>query len=331
MKRIFAYNLIILLLLIASKPSFAETYPQLDISGFKKYEYRSININEPRNYFLALTQLGGLYGYTEGPWQERLKLAILGKLSEHLSVSYDLEQQPEFPDKFNVKVTYDKTELTFGDFYANFTGNEFATTTKFLNGISLSSEDNWYKFLLIPSAKIKSDTQPLTTQKGNNTKGPYSLGRGSIMEGSEVIEVNGARQKRDLDYVIDYFEGKVTFSRILTPSDEFKYTYEFTNILDLFFPTLSKRNFFGFRGDLNIDPTKFGQPAPKPEPVIDPGTDIFPTLLLTISGEASLSSEAEATEIKEEEGLGIYRLEHYPVVRFSEAITFKGSNLKKDI
>jgi hypothetical protein len=67
-------------LLIASKPSFAETYPQLDISGFKKYEYRSININEPRNYFLALTQLGGLYGYTEGPWQERLKLAILGKL-----------------------------------------------------------------------------------------------------------------------------------------------------------------------------------------------------------------------------------------------------------
>lgn len=334
MKRIFVYNLIALITFLASQASFAETYPQLDISGFKKYEYRNISINKPQNYFLALTQLGGYYGYTGGPWQEKLKLRILGRLSERLSVSYDIEQQPEFPDKSNVKVTYDKTELAFGDFYANFTGNEFASSRKFLNGVMLSSTDSWYSFLLVPSAKIKSSTHSLTTQKGNNTKGPYSLGHGSIVEGSEIITVNGVKQKRDVDYVINYFEGKVTFTRILTPDDEFKYTYEYTNILDLFFPTLSKRNFFGFRGDLNIDPSKFGQPAPIPEPVIDTGSETFPTIFmeLKVSPEAFVTPEAiPPGEEEEEESLGIYRLENYPVVRFSEVLIYKGSTLKKDV
>ena len=258
---------------------FAEEYPKLDISGYKKYEFRQLNVNPPRNYFLGLSHMGESFGYAAGPWQERLRLRIVGQLSRRLSVSYDMEQQPDMPEKYNVKVNYDNHELTFGDFTTTFTGNEFANASKSLNGVMITSKDNWYSFKAVPSAKVRSSTQKLTTQYGNSTRGPYSLGRGSIVEGSEYVELNGVPQKRGPDYTIDYFDGTITFTNILTQDDEFKYSYEFTNLIDLFFPTLSKRNFFGFRGSATIDPTTFGRPTPKAEPSIKIERETFPAYI----------------------------------------------------
>ena len=306
--------------LLVTGDSFAQqTYPQLDISGFKKWEYKKAEVDPQSNYFAGLTQLGGYYPtFTGGPWQERLQLRIVGQLSENLSVTYDLEQQPETPDRYDVKVKYYNNELTFGDFTANFSGNEFASTTKFLNGVMLTAKDSWYDIITVPSAKLRSQTQNLTSQKGNNTKGPYNLGHGSIVEGSERIELNGDPLTRNIDYTIDYFEGKVTFNRILTQADEFKYSYEYTNILDLFFPTLSKRDFFGFQSRFTIDPEEFGKPAPKPEPVIEHERETFP------------SDEEIKPEIREEEAAGRYRLKNIPVVKFTEKLTFMGTELKKN-
>jgi hypothetical protein len=202
------------------------SYPQLDISGYKKWEYKKAKVDPNRNYFAGLTQLGGFYPtFTGGPWQERLQLRILGQLSEDLSVTYDLEQQPELPERFDVKVKYFNHELTFGDFTANFSGNEFASTSKYLNGVMLTSKDSWYDIIAVPSAKLKSQTQNLTSQTGNNTRGPYSLGHGSIVEGSERIKLNDIPLTRNVDYTIDYFEGQITFNRILTSVDSFQYTY----------------------------------------------------------------------------------------------------------
>jgi hypothetical protein len=259
-------------------PIFAESYPQIDVSGYKQYQYAKLNVDPISNIFAAQSQLGG---YTaSGPWQERLKLAIVGKLTNKLSVSYDLEQQPDLPDKFDVKVTYDKTELTFGDFQADFNGNEFANTSKYLNGVMITSHDNWYNLTFVPSSKLKSETQQLVSQRGNNTKGPYNLGHGSIIEGSERIELNNIVLSRGTDYTVDYFSGKITFSRILSTDDEFKYSFEFTNVVDLFFPSVSKRDFVGLQASIKVDPSLLGVSARKIERSIKKGSDLFPTTLI---------------------------------------------------
>ncbi|MFC1559927.1 hypothetical protein ACFLZ2_02195 [Candidatus Margulisiibacteriota bacterium] len=230
------------------------------------------------NLFQAQGMLGGYYA--SGPWQESLKLKITGKLSEKLSVSYDLEQQQDLPDRHNVQVTYDKTQLNFGDFQATFGGNEFASATKSLNGVMVTSKDNWYDMILVPSSKLKSYTQFLATQRGNNTMGPYNLGHNSIIEGSEIIELNNVKLRRHMDYTIDYFEGKVTFKRILSPEDEIKYIYEYTNIIDLFFPTVSKRDFIGLRFDVKqLDQALWGEEQIKPEKSVRKATEFFPTML----------------------------------------------------
>ncbi|MGB9612701.1 MAG: hypothetical protein ACPL4K_00770 [Candidatus Margulisiibacteriota bacterium] len=305
--------------LISAEAFAQQTYPQLDISGFKKWETKQVEVSPQNNYFAGLTQLGGFYPtFTGGPWQERLQLKILGQLSENLSVTYDLEQQPESPDRFDVKVKYYNNELTFGDFTANFSGNEFVSASKYLNGVMFTAKDSWYDILTVPSAKLKSQTQSLTSQKGNNTRGPYNLGHGGIVEGSEHIELNGVTLTRNVDYTIDYFEGKVTFNRILSSADEFKYSYEYTNIIDLFFPALSKRDFFGFQSRLTIDPEKFGKPSPKEEPVINSVRETFPTM------------GTVEPEVRENEEAGIYQLTNYPVLKFSESLTFMGTELKKN-
>jgi len=232
---------------------------------------------EPQYTFQAQSLLGGYY--TGNPLQEKLKLRILGKLNERLSISYDIEQQPDMPDKSDVKVTYDRTELTFGNMQATFGGNEFVSTSKYLNGVMITSKDNWYDLTFVPSAKLKSETQQLVTQYGNNTKGPYNLGHGSIIEGSERIELNNVPLTKGTDYTIDYFSGKITFSRLLSTADEFKYSYEFTNILDMFFPTVSKRDFIGLRTSITVDPTLLGMPAKKIEKAVRSTTEYFPTVL----------------------------------------------------
>lgn len=294
-------------------------YPLLDISGFKKWEYKKADVSPNRNYFTGLTYLGGYYPtFTGGPWQERLQLKILGQLSQNLSVAYDLEQQPENPDKFDVKVKYFNNELTFGDFSANFTGNEFVSASKYLNGVMLTAKENWYDIVAVPSAKLKSQTQSLTAQKGTSTRGPYNLGHGSIVEGSEQIQLNNIWLTRNVDYTIDYFEGKVTFNRLLSQTDEFKYTYEYTNILDLFFPSLSKRDFFGFQSRFAIDPEQFGKPLPEKEPVISQEKAAFP------------SSGSLEPEVIEGESSGRYQLKFTPIVKLSEVLTFMGTQLKKN-
>lgn len=277
--------------------SFADSYPKVDISGYKKFEWKKADVSNPALLFKALSHLGGYIPTGTEPFhQERLKLRITALLTEKLKVSYDIEQQPEVPDKYDVKVSYDdKHELTFGDFTARFSQNEFASATKSLNGVMITSKGPDYNLLLVPSSKLRSYVQKLSKQNGNNSKGPYNLGHSSIVENSERIELNGELLERGVDYVIDYFEGKITFNKILTSLDEFTYSYEYTNIIDIFLPSLSRRNFFGFEGQYTFNPMSIGRITPPPQPVILTTQESFPT---TFQIEIPPSTEETTPEVE---------------------------------
>lgn len=312
---------LLLLALLFSSVSFADDYPKVDISGYKIWEYKTLDVDPKSNYFLGLTQIG--YSPTSSglSWQEKLKLGITAELSQKLKVTYNIVQEPESPETFDVRVNYDdKHELIFGDMSATFKQNEFTSATKSLNGVMIKSKGDNYNLLFVPSAKLRSQVQALTSQKGNNIRGPYSLGRGSIVEGSERIELNGVVLRRRVDYVIDYFEGKITFNDILTSLDEFKYTYEYTNILDFFFPTLSKRNFVGFEGSYKLDPYALaGQELPVEFMKLSTA-ESFPNVTYSVTDEP----------FTETEGIILYRLSNYPVVEFSEKVSFEGRSLVKN-
>ncbi len=57
--------------------------------------------------------------------------------------------------------------------------------------------------------------------------GEISLGRGNILEGSEVVTINGQALSRDRDYSIDYDIGRLTLKRQLGPSDNLNVNYSY--------------------------------------------------------------------------------------------------------
>lgn len=54
-----------------------------------------------------------------------------------------------------------------------------------------------------------------------------SLGKGSLLEGSEVVTVNGERWTRDRDYTIDYDLGRISLKRQLGPTDQLNVDYSY--------------------------------------------------------------------------------------------------------
>ncbi|HVN66884.1 MAG TPA: hypothetical protein VMT55_00805, partial [Candidatus Sulfotelmatobacter sp.] len=105
---------------------------------------------------------------------------------------------------------------------------------------------------------------------------------------------------------------------MLSATDQFQYSFEYTDILDLFFPTLSNRDFFGFQSRFTLDPDKFGRPEPKEAPQVSSARDVFP-------GQGTVEPE-----VLEAESSGRYLLKNTPVMMFSEVLTFMGTRLKKN-
>lgn len=342
-------------------------YPNLQIDGYKTWEFSKVTVTPETNTLLAQSYLGGITPTAKGKafdWKEKMQLGIVGNLSEKLSVSYDLEQQPDMPDRYDITVTYDQTQLTFGDFNATIDGNEFATINKMMNGAMLKSKGDFYEAALI-SARDRSNSQR-DSFTGNRGKGPYQLSHTFIVERSETVLINNELHKRDVDYTINYFDGKITFTEILKETDVIEVKYEYTSQLDLFFPVMGQKDFLGARGKLVFTNLLFGTPAslpPSPEivneketlfgtavpktieiislPVMDNKIDHFPladssALSPAVSAVGAMPAE-DTEDIQAEEILtsaekletsGKYALAYKPVVAGSEKVYFNDRLLK---
>ncbi|MFC1517533.1 hypothetical protein ACFL5G_03135 [Candidatus Margulisiibacteriota bacterium] len=226
-------------------------YPKLNIEGYKEYEFMKmeksgdpLQYEGEASYKTASAKILPTAG-SSGLLRERLRLDIEGKLSEKLSVSYHLEQEPDLPDKFDIKVRYDKTELTFGDFDAGYKTKEFINFNKAMNGFMLTSYDDWYDFKLV-MAKERSTAKEISFVGNGQTV--YSLGQTSILEGSVKVYVNDIRVSEGGDYEIDYFDGKIIFRTIKSASDQIVVQYEFTDPIEELIPVATKVDFFGVQG-----------------------------------------------------------------------------------
>ncbi|MBU0579873.1 MAG: hypothetical protein KKA19_01745, partial [Candidatus Margulisbacteria bacterium] len=226
-------------------------YPKLNIEGYKEYEFMKmekagdpLQYENDESYKKATAKILPTAG-SSGLLRERLRLDIEGKLSEKLSVSYHLEQEPDLPDKFDIKVKYDKTELTFGDFDASFRTREFIDFNKAMNGFRLTSYDDWYD-LQIVTAKERSTAKEVNFIGNGQTV--YSLGQTSILEGSIKVYVNDLKMQEGVDYEVDYFEGKIIFKTIKSASDTIVVKYEFTDPIEDLIPVSTKVDFLGIQG-----------------------------------------------------------------------------------
>lgn len=94
---------------VYAKAETMEVYPNINIFGYKKYIYDSINLSDavtPEPYFTD--------NYRSNPWNEELNLTINGTLNKDMSLFCNLEQYTKNPDIFNVGITYYQNRMVFG-------------------------------------------------------------------------------------------------------------------------------------------------------------------------------------------------------------------------
>jgi hypothetical protein len=83
----------------------------------------------------------------------------------------------------------------------------------------------------------------------------YSLGRAPIIDGSEVVTLNGRPLTKGQDYTIVYETGDITFltPEALSPTSDLTVDYEYAPLL-----MVEKKSMFGMKGEYSLGNLKFG-------------------------------------------------------------------------
>jgi hypothetical protein len=216
-------------------PSFAaqESYPQITISGYKRWLYSEIDVDPSRNYFLAIGDR--LLSGSGGPWSEQLELGIKGKLFENLNVNYDLKQIPNTPERYDIITNFYNYSLLFGCQQELFVNQEYIIQD-YPIGVAVGGKWDRLKARIFtgsyPSGQIASPTANYSSYKlfrnpdytGNKVSGSFSidnpyleylsldLGRADIMDDSLEIYLDDRPLIRDSDFFFDEAYGLVLIS-----------------------------------------------------------------------------------------------------------------------
>ena len=161
-----------------------------------------------------------------------LRMEISGKIGDKIDVVAALTDQntPIQPegntqtlqeiDKVFIQVSSDRFQATLGDYYLAFEGTEFSPYDRKLQGVMGTIEmGNSRGTLSMAVSRGKFVTNQFLGQEGN--QGPYQLkgDRGQIdiivLAGTEKVWIDGKIMTRgeNNDYIIEYSNGQITFTR----------------------------------------------------------------------------------------------------------------------
>ncbi|KPJ65152.1 hypothetical protein AMJ44_10850 [candidate division WOR-1 bacterium DG_54_3] len=250
-RRLIALIVFALILGIAY-PSLAaqKKYPQLAISGYKRWLYSKFDVDPTVNYYLAL----GDRLPANGPWAEELQLYISGQLSENLSVNYDLNQNAFTAGRFNVDVNFHNYSLLFGHL-SELNEHEFVLQD-YMSCVGIGGR--WDKFKAIyfygtypgayhnySSVSLTEDYDSYRLYRNPQYNGdivytyykdnPYleflslDLGRVDIVEDSVVVHLDNSRLIRNADFYVDRAYGLVLISSAYKNAEMVKVSYVLNN------------------------------------------------------------------------------------------------------
>lgn len=179
-----------------------------------------------------------------------LNMQVSGKIGEKVEVVAALTDQntPIQPegntqslqeiDKVFVQIKSDRLQATLGDYYFDLVGTEFSPYNRKLQGVMGAAEFGRTKLTLSGAvSKGKFITKQMMGQEGN--QGPYQLTgeHGQIdiivLAGTEKIWIDGELMIRgeDNDYIIEYSNGQITFTRnrLITSDSRITVDYQYSD------------------------------------------------------------------------------------------------------
>jgi hypothetical protein len=180
-----------------------------------------------------------------------LRMNISGKIADRVEVLAALTDQntPIQPegntqtlneiDKVFVQIKSDRFNATLGDYYLSFKGSEFGHYERKLQGaMGIAEFDNYKVTLSGAVSKGKYTTNQFQGQEGN--QGPYQLtGENGeidiiVLAGTEKVWIDGELMTRGEtnDYVIEYSNGELTFTRqrLITADSRITVDFQYSDL-----------------------------------------------------------------------------------------------------
>ncbi len=233
--KIIVVSIFLAIIFVIGCPSFAtqESYPQIAISGYKRWLRSELNVDPVQNYFLAIGDR--LPSGSGGPWSEQLELGIEGKLFENLNVSYGLKQIPNTPERYDIDASFYNYSLLFGSQAGLFSNQEYIIQD-YPIGAAIGGKWDRLKANVFtgayPSGQIASPTANYSSYKlfrnpdytGNKVSGSFSidnpyleylsldLGRADIIDDFLEIYLDDRPLIRNSDFFFDEAYGLALIS-----------------------------------------------------------------------------------------------------------------------
>ncbi|MGA0241790.1 MAG: hypothetical protein ACO3K7_02175 [Candidatus Marinamargulisbacteria bacterium] len=223
-------------------------YPDVNVSGFIEMKVSGRDYSDDINKLETIRQDNY---YKKIPndvlkgsprLENRYDVNAKGLLDKNTEVKFSVMKEPDFPLVGHVYIRKDTSEITLGDLNSSYQSGDYVNIEKYLNGIEVKTQQShWTGQATL--GKEKSEPQLYETF-GNDTR-VYKVGKSFLLEGSVMVYLNNKSLKEGPDYTINYYDGTITFARTLTKVDYIKIIYEFTNPVQDFIPSLSRKNFTG--------------------------------------------------------------------------------------
>lgn len=180
--------------------------------------------------------------------ESRFNLLLQARINEEAEVNYNIVQEPNMPQKTDVSLRIRKTQINFGDLTKTYSVGAFTNISKKVDGISVVGSEGPFSYNFgFGQAKSQNDTYSRQGSGGTD----YPLRYKPVLENSVKVYVNDKLLAENVDYQINYFEGKIIFKTPKINQDALTFTYEYTNPLEDFIPIASHVNFLGISGEYN--------------------------------------------------------------------------------
>ena len=250
----------------------ADTIPQLDTVTVAGRRYEPRRIQESQAYASQLQRSGTIFrgisiGTDQGMrLQSGLRLQVSGNIAPNINVVASLTDQntpiqPEGDtqtlqeiDKVFVNLNMPGFRATLGDYVLRLEGTEFGNYSRKIQGAMGIAESARGSFSAAAAAtRGEFTTQHFQGREGN--QGPYQLTgtKGNreiiVLAGTERVWIDGEPMTRgeENDYVIEYGNGQITFTRNRLITDDSRITVDF-EYSDQQYP----KEIYGVRGELNL-------------------------------------------------------------------------------
>lgn len=195
-----------------------------------------------------------------------LRLQLSGRLAQNVDVVASLtdEDTPIQPegntqtineiDKVFIQVKGPNLQATLGDYYLELAGGEFTNYSRKLEGVMGEGnfDNNDFK-ISAASSRGQFATNEFPGKEGN--QGPYQLSAPSgnirilVLAGTERVWIDGEQVKRgeNNDYVIEYGNGQITFTRnrLITADSRIVVDFQFSD-------ESFRRNYLAAQGKMRL-------------------------------------------------------------------------------